>query len=144
MNLFMSFIFLSFVACSLNKKIIPPSQTLEEKLVYVWSNKSTQLELENKLSIQLNSNLEYEKGMNKIIANFSGPGNNLTKLVFVSYELNPQKLKELIPCRWKENSKVQLIGKTKVEVKESVCAEKNILVKNNEQSYTLWEAWFGF
>lgn len=135
------------MACSVVKK---PSmiETPEIKLASIWINKKNQIQIENQLEIKFTKgekgNFEYEKGMTKILATFSEANGNLNKLLYVSYELNPIELQKTIPCNWQEHTNVKFSGKTQVEIKEFVCNEKNILVKNNQQSYSLWEVWFGF
>lgn len=149
MKFFLILMFSALTACSTPKKntiqVISPS--IEKKLVRLWENRSNQDELEKELSIKLlqvkDQQFEYTNDMNKVFVEFSDENKKLIRIVFISYELNPDELKKLIPCQWKENSKTVLAGKQKIELKEYLCDDKKILIKNNQQSYSLWEAWFG-
>ncbi|MBI2521832.1 MAG: hypothetical protein HYV97_15560 [Bdellovibrio sp.] len=138
---------LFLMACTVTKQY-PIHKSTEMKLASIWDNKENKIQIENQLEIKLskkaNGDFEYEKGMTKILATFSEVNGNLAKLLYISYELNPEELQKTISCQWKENTKNQLLGKTQIQLKEFTCYEKDILIKNNQQSYSLWEAWFGF
>lgn len=142
--LMLSFLF----SCSSKENSTISTLSIESRLAYIWANKSNQSEVEQQLSLKLtksqNGNFEYDKAMTKVIAVFAEKNNALRKLVFINYQLNPASLQKEIPCTWIEKSKIKFIGNQKVELKEYICAEKNVLIKNNENSYSLWETWFGF
>lgn len=138
------------IACSTSPKntTLSISPSIEKKLVTLWENKSNQEGIEKELAIKFlkikDQKFEYINGMHKVFAEFGKDNKELIRLVFVSYELNPKELQKLTYCLWIENSKSEFLGKQKVERKEYFCNDKKILIKNNQQSHSLWEAWFGF
>lgn len=148
MKIFVLLIISFLFSCSSKEKSAISSPSIEFKLASIWANKSNQNEVEQQLSLKLtksqNGNFEYEKAMTKVIADFTEKNSTLRKLVFISYQVNPIGLQKEIPCTWLEKSKIKFIGNQKVELKEYKCAEKNVLIKNNENSFSLWEIWFGF